>query len=183
MSKKLPNLQSVVRLIQSASLYTGGALLDQNHQSYPIPCPGAEGLMAAFLYCTAAIVKPREGILLKPPRYIAFFNTETGAFEELKLFSPQEWGLPPVEEEWLGSYLTPAERLSAEFLTKQIRLYQAYDLLMVPFASGQTSISDNERRSAIGFKTLFIEISEKPLLPYYQTIGNQFFAWLDLVSK
>jgi hypothetical protein len=183
MPKELPKMTSIVQIIKAAALYPTVAMPDENHPSYPIPTPGAEGLRIAFLYCSAAIVEPQKGLQMKPPKYIAFFQAETGMFDELKAFIAEEWDLNPTQETWLGNYLTLPERQAPEFLTKQIRLYQSYDLLMVPFASGQAFLSDKERKAAIEFKALFEEISEKPLLPYYQAVGKQFFTWLDRFAR
>lgn len=178
---ELPKLMSIVHLVESAKRYTTGALPDIQHQSLPIPFPSPEGLRIAFLYCSSAIVEPGKGLQLKQPGYIAFFIAETGAFDELKLFTPEEWGLP-AEEGWMGSYLTPAERMDPEFLTKLIRLWQRYDAILPSFAIAKTDVSAEVRKAATQFFRMFEDVTESALMPYYQAVAKEFLSWLNLVG-
>jgi hypothetical protein len=117
-----------------------------------------------------------------PPTYIAFFQAETGTFEELKSVTPAEWGLDAPNDQPLGSYLGPAHRLTPEFLTKQVRLYQDYDLLMGPFAASLSVVSEEVKEGAIEFKSLFPQVAEVPLGPYYQALGQNFFSWISRIT-
>jgi hypothetical protein len=179
---ELPKLTTIVYLVESAKRYTTGSLPDIQHQSLPMPFPGPEGLRVAFLYCPSAIIESGRGLQLRPPRYIAFFMAETGAFDELKLFAPEEWGLSAPEEGWIGSYLTPAERMDPEFLTKLIRLWQRYDTILPSFAIAKTDVSAEAKRAAKQFTTMFEDVAESVLIPYYRAVGKEFFSWLNLVG-
>src|SRR5271154_5827342 len=112
MEKVLPSFVSVVKLIQKAELHPGGALPTLTHRSYPIPCAGANGLRVAFVYAPAAIVEAQAGLQIYPPTHIAYFQAETGMFEELKAVTPGELGLNAPQDRSLGVYLTPAHRLA-----------------------------------------------------------------------
>lgn len=183
---------SVVHLTNLARRYPANALPPEYHQSQPIPVPGPKGLRVAFLYGKAMIVEPGEGLQLTPPSYLAFLNAVTGDFEELRAVTPGEWGPKHKEEERIGRYLTLPERLVPEFLTKQLRLYQAYDALLPAFATDQANVpphlkqAANEapptKKAAAEFQALFRAVAESPLLPYYQAIGKAFFAWLTRVA-
>jgi hypothetical protein len=182
MEKALPPLVSITKLVQRAELHPGGALPPNSHRSYPIPSAGAEGLRVAFLYSPAAIVEPQAGLQIYPPTYVAFFQAETGMFEELKSVTPAEFGLNVALDQPLGSYLTPAHRLSAEFLTKQVRLFQDYDLLMGAFAASLSVVSEEVKNGAIEFKSLFPQVAEAPLRPCYQSLGQHFFSWISRIT-
>jgi hypothetical protein len=182
MEKALPPLVSIVKLVQRAEVHPGGALPPNSHRSYPIPCAGTEGLRVGFLYAPATVVEPQAGLQIYPPTYVAFFHAETGMFEELKSVTPAEFGLNVPLDQPLGTHLTPAHRLSAEFLTKQVRLYQDYDLLMAPFAASLSVVSEEVKRSAIDFKSLFPQVAELPLRPYYQALGEHFFSWISRIT-
>ena len=182
MSKQLPQLKSIVTLIETAALYPAGALREENYQSYPVPTRGPDGLRVAFLYCIAAIEEPRQGLRISAPKYVAFLQPETGMFEELRVASPADFGLAAVEDRWLGTYLTLAERQAPEFLTKLARLYQDYDLLMAAFAASLPAVPPETRKAAAEFSSLFPAVVEKALLPYYQVLGKHFFAWLRGVT-
>lgn len=179
---ELPKLASIVRMVESAKNYTTGALPDIQHQSWPLPCPGTEGLRIAFLYCRAAIIEPGEGLQLRPPGYIAFFLAETGLFDELKIFAPEEWGMLPAEDAWIGRYLTPVERMEPEFLTKQIRLWTRYDTILPAFSINQTDVTAEVKRAAKQFTPMFEDVAETVLLPYYRGVGKDFFEWLNQIG-
>jgi hypothetical protein len=180
---KPPELKSVVYLLKRARFHPAGAMPAEYHQSYPIPVPGPKGLRVGLLYCPAAVVQPRQGMQLQTPVYLAFLDAETGQFEELKAVVPGEFGLKHAEGEVIGKYLSPPERLDAEFLGKQARLYQAYDQLLPGFAAGQPSVSPDVKKAAGEFKALFPQVTESALLPYYQAIGKAFLEWVNKVGS
>lgn len=129
MAETLPELQSVVKLVAVASAYPARAISPEFHQSHPVPVGGPKGLRMAFLYCKGMIRNPGEGLHLMPPEYMAYINATTAIFEELKAVMPGDFGQPHQVGEFLGTYLTIPERALPEFLTRQTRLYQAYDQL------------------------------------------------------
>jgi hypothetical protein len=175
---KLPELKSVAKLIEFARRYSGAVMPPMSHQSLPIPSPGMKGLRVAFLYCTATIIKPKEGLQMQTPAYVACLDAETGKFEEIKAIVPAEYGQKHQAGEVIGSCLTPPERLLPEYLTKQVKLFEAYDALLPPFAAGMAQVGAEVKKAAADFQTLFGQISEGPLAPYYQGVGKQFFDWL-----
>ncbi|MCP3952593.1 MAG: hypothetical protein GY697_10320 [Desulfobacterales bacterium] len=181
MQKKTQQPVSIVSLIRSASRYTGGSL-PCNYQSYPVPFPTVRGLWVAFLYAKAEIVEPQQGLCIKPPQYIAFYSAQTGRFEELKQFQPQEYGLPAAADEWIGRCLTPAERMAPEFLTEQIKLYQFFDDLLPPFSDDPPRTDAGTPAAAAAFKEQFDRLAEQPLMPHYKGVGSHFFKWLKKIS-
>jgi hypothetical protein len=140
---------------------------------------GGPGLRVAFFYCTAHIVKPQEGLQVQVPTYLAYLNAETAQFEELKAIRPEEFGQPHGAGEVLGPYLTPADRMSAEFLTLQGRFFQAYDVLLPAFAAGPGPVGADVKEAAAEFQALFPQVTEGPLLGYYHALAREFFTWLE----
>lgn len=172
---------SIVPLINSAFLYTAGSL-PCNYQSYPVLYPTPQGLWVAFLYLEAKVIEPKQGLCIKPPRYIAFYSALTGRFEELKQFQPEAYGLPPAADEWIGRCLTPAERMAPEFMTEQIKLYQFYDDLLPLFCEEPPRTDAGTPAAAAAFTRQFERLAEQPLMPYYKGVGSLFFKWLKKTS-
>jgi hypothetical protein len=173
---------SVVRLIQQARLYVLGALPTGIHQSYPVPVRDPKGIRLAFFYGHAEILKPGEGFQLWPPTYVALLHPETAKLQELRAIAPKDFGQRHAQDQPLGAYLTMPERMQAEFLTKQVRWYQAYDVLLPLFAARSPRVPPEGKQALAEFNELFPQVTEAPLLPYYQTVGKEFFAWLKAVN-
>lgn len=182
MALKPPTLMTIMSLVDMARLHPGRALPAEYHQSHPIPISASDGLRVAFLYCEASVVTPGEGLQLKPPSYVAFLHAETALFEELRAITPRELNLQHAADTVIGSYFTPFERMIPDFLTRQVRLYQAYDFLLGPFAAAETRVSPEVQKASAIFKTLFPQITEASLLPYYQAFGREFFGWLSRIG-
>jgi hypothetical protein len=136
-----------------------------------------------FFYCRAEIVRPREGLQLWPPNYVAFLNAGTGKFEQLKAVTPKDFDQRHDQDKPMGAYLTLPERLDAEFLTMQVRWYQAYDELLPAFMAGLVDLGPPIQQNVAEFKALFPKVTEAPLLPYYEALGREFFGWLQAVGK
>jgi hypothetical protein len=169
-------VKSVIQVAEQARLYPGGVQPPGTHQSYPVPLRGATDLKLAFLYCKAMIVRPREGLCLWPPAYVAMMSAATGRFDELKAVTARDFGQGHVMDQPLGNYITPADRLTDAFLTKQARLYQAYDQILPAYSQGKGR--GDVKQAADEFRALFAEITERPLFPYYQYIAKDFLSWL-----
>jgi hypothetical protein len=179
MAEKRPELRSIVDLVAIAARYPARALPAGHHPSYPAPVLGPDGLRVAFLYCRAEIVRPGEGLSLTAPSYVAFVDARTAMFEELRAVTPGELGLGHAEGEVLGTTRTQPERLDPALVTKELRLYQTYDLLLPSFAAGQAQVDLGVQAAAREHEALFAELAEAPLLPYYRAVAGPFFAWRD----
>jgi hypothetical protein len=177
-----PQLKSIVAIIESARHYTAASLPNETHQSYPVPVRTGGGIRIAFLYCVSRVTF-QEGLQLLPPSHLGFVNAETAVFEEFRAVRPADFGRSDPENQFLGKYRLPEGMTQEEYLDYQARLFQAYDRLLPQFAINQASVSPETKRAAGEFKALFNLITEQILRPYYQAIGNDFFAWLDKVSS
>jgi hypothetical protein len=177
-----PAFLDIPRLAKLAGLYSAGALPRDFHQSHPIPVPADEVMHVAFFYCKAGTLSPQAGFQLQPPSYIAFLRVDTGEFEEMRAVAPVNFGQTQQADEWIGRYLSPAQRLSPEFLTQLIRMYQIYDVLLPRFAARESRSSPELRKFATEFRTLFGRVAEAPLEPYYLLLGTEFFTWLNQIA-
>jgi hypothetical protein len=177
MSKELPKLCGVSRLIKRAALHQTHALRVENHQSLPIPVSGPEGISVAFLHCATGTDEQGQ-CLISAPTYVSLWQAETGAFEELRAVSPFEFNLQTREDGWLGPYPSTDQPGIVEDSGGQKRLYECYDSLLAPFAALITDVPLSIRTAAREFRRLFPTLVEKPLLPCYQVIGGRFFGWV-----
>lgn len=171
----------VAKLVEMAALHPATALPVGTHQSLPIPVPHAWGLWMAFLYGRAEIVKPREGLQLWPPSYVAFLRADTGEFHELRSVRPEGFGQRHDPDQPLGPYLTVPQRQTPEFLTSLVQLYQALDHLLPWLAARSISATATPERTQVvaEFQSLFSRVAEAPWLPYYHSVGRDFFSWLE----
>jgi hypothetical protein len=183
MTKALPELKPVERLIKAGSLHAKGALPDEGYQSYPIPVPGPRGLRVAFLYAAAVDVVPLAGPILRSPTYVGFVDAETARFVELRVFHADEVGLAHLEGRDLGQVPGDDAWQAPEVVAKEAALYRGYDAILGAFAAGIAPLPVETKRAADDFAAVFAELAEAPLVPFYRGVGRAFFAWLDRVAR
>ena len=124
----------------------------------------------------------KEGLQIWPPNYLSLVSAETGRIELLRAVTPADFGQSHVQDQPLGPHPAPAERISDEYITKQARFYQTYDSILSAFTSKQVNPGNELKRAVSEFRVLFSEITEKPLLVYYQNVGNEFLSWLGTIG-
>jgi hypothetical protein len=178
----LPQLMPVAKVVQQARLHPAQILPQLTHQSCPVPMRGSRGgLQLVFFYCHAEIVEPRDGLKLWPPAYVAYLDAVTGKFEELKSVTPEDFGQKHPPDKVMGKYLTVPQRLDAAFLDKEVKWFQAYDVILPCFAARQFGLPE-QVQAAKEFARLMPEILETPLMPYYKVVADEFFAWVQRVG-
>jgi len=91
--------------------------------------------------------------------------------------TPGDLGRADEPAQPLGS-VSASERMSDEYLTGLAQLLQAMDKLCEPFFQGVPVADAVTTAEAQSLKAALRRVLEKPLLPYYAAIGNQFFEWL-----
>lgn len=183
MSKPIPTLKDIARLVRTGSLHAKGALPAERYQSYPIPVPGPKGLRVAFLYAPAVVVVPLAGLEVRSPTYIGFVDAGNGGFEELRIFHAGEVGLAHLEGQPLGQCPDEDAWEAPEVVAKEARLYRGYDAILGSFAAGISPLPPETKRAAADFAAVFEELAEAPLLPFYRGVGRSFFTWLGQVAR
>jgi len=173
-----PRFKNIAELTRHARIQAAGVAADEDRQSLPIPVLRAKGLRVIFFFCPA-LAKPGQPVGLRPPHYQAVLQPETGKLEELRAVTPRDFGQQHDETEVIGTFALP-EGMSAEaFISKRDQLYGLYDILLPEFVAGR-SVSDQRIRSvAKEFRQIFSVLSEPPLRPYYDSVGDKFFIWVE----
>lgn len=176
-------LLGVSKIIQLAKLYPAAVMPELTHQSLPIPVATSKGLVLTFLYCHAEIEEAAKGYQLWPPNHRATMNAETGKFEELATVTSSSFNLPHPMDKPIGNYAHVAERMEDAFLNLLVAFYQTYDTVLHAFAGGEQLTSQEIKQAARDFERFFSEVAEKPLGPYYQVIGKDFFQWIAAATR
>jgi hypothetical protein len=173
------HLKPVAELVSLARSHTRQVLALETRQSYPIPVHPPDGLRVEFLYCTQR-AKPGS-LQLVSPEYLLIIHAASGQLEPLKKVTPRDFGQSDSEGAFIGEHKLPPGMTYEESLSQEQRLYHDYDVLLPAFADISTDVLPEVRTAAPEFKALFEKLAERPLMPYYQVIGKDFFAWLDKV--
>lgn len=169
-------------LIARAREQLARALPTEAHQSYPIPVRHAAGLRIHFLYGTTRL-NPRVGLYLSPPKYLARFDARTGQLEEFRAVTAEDFGMGGDAGAGDGLLQMPEGMTREDYLSRQARLYEAYDVLLPAFAARETDVPPAVRKAANEFRTLFPSVSEASLKPCYRAEGRDFFSWLDQIAR
>lgn len=168
-------------LSKAARIKSLEATGESTRQSFAIPVAGEDGVHLFFLYYPAQALA-RQPAKIGPPRFILDMEA-SGVFKELRAVTPKELGQSHRPEEAIGVYGSPPGLTSEQYFESLDRLNQAYDLVLPRFGARQSSADPETKAAAKGFKTLFQLLVEQPLLPYYQALGKDFFAWIDRMAK
>lgn len=172
---------SIFDLVKKARLAAASVMPDGVHQSYPIPVNRDLSPEIAFLYCRGMTRRKDEGYQLWAPSYVIHFSLREGKLRSLKNLLPEQAG--EGSDEPIGRYPAPAERTSADFLEKEVLLYQAYDELTPCFVESSAKDGTKLHESAREFLAAFGTTSEECLLSYYNSIGASFFGWVGTVAR
>lgn len=113
------------------------------------------------------------------PFLLQTFDASTGDLIRSKEVAAGDFGALPITSE-LG-FEKLGERSDSDQL--EARLYLAYDVLAPAYARGDTKLDAAGLIAASTCKQVFPKYAGPLLLPYYEHLGRDFFAWLDKASK
>ena len=173
---------SVAKLVDSAKRGPALTRPPETRQSYPIPVLQGNALRGAFLYAPQGRANPVEGLHLLAPTHLALLDGETGKLESIRQVHPADFGQAHAPGQDIGAHRMPAGLTVETFYPEQERLYDAYDVLIPAFAARQSAFSGELRRAAAEFRRLFPWLAERPLMPYYRAVGEEFFDWVARIS-
>jgi hypothetical protein len=163
-----------------SSASAGGGL----RQSLPVPTRRQGQLLIAYMYFPSAF-KPGL-VLLKPPRKVTWLDPSSGKLIALSTVSPADFGLAhPTNEplpEW--NFSLPPGMTTKSYAELRNHFFALYNVLFEvwatdPFARGSSALHDAARE----FLKIFDQVSEPPLLPYYDALGRDFFEWVRELAK
>ena len=174
-------LKPIREIIGLAETGPAASLPDETHRSYPIPLPVTGGsLRVAFVFAPSQLQRG-VGLLLSAPSFVAILSATTGEVLEKGPVTPADLGVRNKPGEVLGPFGLPPRMSAEEYAKERERLYDAYDVVLTAWAAGRRG-SDVDRRTqsaATDFVRLFGRLSEPPLVPYYRSVGKDFFLWVE----
>lgn len=173
MTRPLPELTSVARIARRFAFHRQGALPGKNHAGVPVPVPGPDGVRVAIFFTTTELDSTTNALRIQTPGHVVYARADTGDFIELRAITPRDLGIAQDPGAWLGDPGAPPDP------GKLARLMDLYDAALPAFAGGPAAMTASSKRAAIEIKTLFHEIAEPPLAPYYAALGKRFFAWIE----
>jgi len=173
----------VQRLMQEGGGPAAWALEVETHVSFPVAAPRPRGMRVIFLYCRSS-VSPTLGLQLMPPHYLAELDPDSGRLERMVFVEPAEFGRQDPPEDYIGRYdMLPNGRTSDQYHALRAQLLAAYDKVLPAFLRGASSFGRELRQAAQDFLSLFPQVTEQPLLPYYREVGKDMFAWLERAAR
>jgi hypothetical protein len=153
-------------------------LPDETRQSLPIPVFSKAGGKIVFLFCPQHII-PREGALLSAPTHELEFDWKAKKTEGLRKFND----MSDIERRKHASasqalHKMPPGMSLNEYDKKDEELNQLFDELIPVYFKQVEAMADLPEKCC-SFLSIFREISEKPLVLYYETVGKDYFDWLQ----
>ena len=167
-------------------------VLGPDHESLPVPVFGAEGLRIARMLAPTRVDPDTQRRLLLPPSYVVEQRADTGAFAEARAVSPRNFGLDHDPTVALGELVRTGDlghgarsqgpqphRSESDFEDAARRLHALLDAVLPVFAAGPGARSGDVSAEARDARQAFFALAEAPLLPYYRSLGQAFFGFLD----
>lgn len=174
MPKELPPLQPVARVAARFSRFAPIVAKGGGRAGVPVPVPGPDGVRIAILLTATEPVPDTDRLRVQAPGHLVSARADTGDMVELAAITPRDLGVTGEPEAWLGEIPAASDRAS-----ERARLLELYDQALPAFAAGPAGLTEGARRAAREIATLFPDVAEAPLLPYYRALGRRFFAWVD----
>jgi hypothetical protein len=133
------------------------------------------------IICEFLIGRP-EGTLVKPPSYLALANLETSSLIELRAVDAADFDQPEPDSDFLDPFLYPLEFTPEMMHQQRNEMFATWDDVL-PLYLKRAPLSSRQQAQAVErARKYFTALSEPPLRPYYETIGHDFFHWLDTVE-
>ena len=178
MPRRPPPLLPVTQLIAIARARPAAVMPPGTHQSLPVPVRAGHALHVAFFYYYGEIVEPGGGLRVARPRYVALLDAPSGRFIEVRRLDEAGDDRPDETPTLPTPSWTSTQRLTPEFLTAEVKLYEALDALLPRFAARRPP-GARLARDARAFVASFDRVAEPPLRSYYPRLAPEFFAWVE----
>lgn len=174
-------IMPTAELYRTARIRVEDRIPEEWRESLPVPRRSDKGLQLCFFFCPAAS-RPMKGVELAPPDHLVTMNASTGAVDRLEAVSPSTFQQSDSPDKPLGIYAMSSGWTFDVYMAKQDRLFSALDTLLPAFASGIIPKAAKDRGAAEEYWTLFLELREPMLAPYYDALGTDFATWLGKVK-
>jgi hypothetical protein len=164
-------------LFRKMQSQTAGLLGDGYRQALPLPVRHGDTVSLNVIIAPSLIREP-EGTIIYPPSYLGVFDRSDGSLLKLSAVEPSDFGQSHPTQEPLGVANMPEGMTFEQFMNLRAELFSAYDLLVPAFSGKEARLDKPQYEAAQRFLTLFPQLSEAVLKPYYEHVGKEFFGWL-----
>jgi len=167
------------QLQESARAAMATEVPTESHLSLLVP----SGDSVAFMFCTA-VLQANVGLFLLPPSRLVYMDPVTGQKISSKIVTPADFERSDPPGQLIGRYdMLRGVKPGEDFLTLQHSLFRNYELILPYFFTEDESPTVEIRAAANDFLSIFMQIAEEPLLPYYTFLGREFFSWLKHLDR
>lgn len=173
MSPPVPQLRALAIVLSRCRMARFG-VLGPDHESLPVPVFRLDGLRIVRMLAPSRVDPDTGRLHLSPPSYLVEQRADTGDFAEARAVVPKTFGQENDPTDDLGPIVRPAD-----FEDRLARLCASLDEILPAFAAGPAlhDTAPPEKRRAV--RDAFLALAEAPLVPYYRSLGQAFFAFLD----
>lgn len=173
--------QNYAELMRLGRVHVMNHVPEQSRQSLPVPLHIAGALRVAFMYAPSQIM---PGVnRMAPPHFVAWLDPHSGALIELKPVAPQFFKQSHGRDDMIGEFRLPSGMTADQYLEQRARLFELYAQLVPAWHASPATERHDLRAAAQEFLRSFGTLSEPPLMPYYYSLGANFFNWARASAK
>lgn len=179
--ENMERIKSMEELVEIAQTHTGIKKvinIEAFTQSLPIPLYLKGQFLVGFIFFRKFGLSPSPPKVY-PPRYRVLVESETGEIVEIVLVKPGDFQINLPPDNPLGEHKLSPDITMKIYLEKRKKLYQLYDEILPLYKMQKSPFLETEREEIEEFYSLFNELVEKPLLPFYKALNPEFFLWLE----
>jgi hypothetical protein len=174
-------IRTVKELLEIAGKKVSKVLPIETARNLPVVTREQNHLNMIILYYKESTI-PNEQTMY-PPHYFIAIDIVTGKVLRFEPCAPKDFGMDKsanVPEQGFG--LDP-QMTGDEFWDKTDKFLDLSSAVWEVFDSGCNSLGSREVAVVKEYYGIFKRIAKKPLLPYYHAVAQDFFDWLEKVTK
>jgi hypothetical protein len=150
--------------------------------SLPVPVRRKGQPQVAFMVCRYSF--SAKGAWMWPPYKIIWFDPVNGDYITEADVLPADFGQTDSVDKRMERDIALPSNMADRLDDLRERLFELYDILFEAWANKYSTTSHDKLQSAAReFLRIFDQISEKPLRPYYNALGRDWFEWLRELAR
>lgn len=150
--------------------------------SYPIPVYYKKQIQISYMVCRYRF--SAQGAWIWPPDMVEWFDPVSGLRTAKAAVSPADFGQTDSVDKKMERDIALPSNMADRLDDLRERLFELYDILFEAWANKYSTTSHDKLQSAAReFLKIFDQISEKPLRPYYNALGREWFGWLRELAQ
>jgi hypothetical protein len=115
---------------------------------------------------------------------VEWFDPVSGLRTAKAAVSPADFGQTDSVDKKMERDIALPSNMADRLDDLRERLFELYDILFEAWANKYSTTSHDKLQSAAReFLKIFDQISEKPLRPYYNALGREWFGWLRELAQ